>query len=65
MASVPKFIRFFWPILKALRELGGSAKPREVVDLVIEMLGVSSTSVPRSRRSMVVSSLSFEASARK
>lgn len=40
MATGPKFIRFFWPILKALRELGGSAKPREVVDLVVEMLQV-------------------------
>lgn len=41
MPSGPKFIRFFWPILKALRDLGGSARPREVVDLVVEMLGVS------------------------
>jgi len=40
MPSGPKFIRFFWPIVKALRELGGSAKPREVVDLVVEMLQV-------------------------
>jgi restriction system protein len=30
MASGPKFIRFFWPILKALRDLGGSAQPREL-----------------------------------
>lgn len=41
MASGPKFIRFFWPVLAALRELGGSAKPREVVDLVIEKLEIS------------------------
>jgi len=40
MSSGPKFIRFFWPIVKALRDLGGSARPREVVDLVIEMVGV-------------------------
>jgi restriction system protein len=40
MPSGPKFIRFFWPILNALRELGGSAKPREVIDLVVEKLGV-------------------------
>ncbi|MGH9189422.1 MAG: restriction endonuclease [Acidimicrobiales bacterium] len=40
MSSGPVFIRFFWPILAALRELGGSAKPREVVDLVIERLEI-------------------------
>lgn len=41
MSSGPKFIRFFWPIVTVLREVGGSAKPREVVDLVVERLGVS------------------------
>ena len=40
MPSGPKFIRFFWPILTALRDLGGSARPREVVDLVVEMLEI-------------------------
>jgi restriction system protein len=40
MPAGPKFIRFFWPILKALRNLGGSAQPREVVDLVVEMLAI-------------------------
>lgn len=40
MSSGPKFIRFFWPILKALRDLGGSARSREVVDLVVEMLDI-------------------------
>jgi restriction system protein len=37
MAKGPKFIRFLWPTLSALRELGGSAKPREVIDLVLEL----------------------------
>jgi len=41
MESGPKFIRFFWPILSALRELGGSAKPREVIDFVLDKLEVS------------------------
>lgn len=36
MAAGPKFIRFFWPVLAAVRELGGSAKPREVVDLALD-----------------------------
>jgi len=41
MPAGPKFIRFFWPIVAALRDLGGSARPREVVDLAIETHGVS------------------------
>ena len=41
MASGPKFIRFFWPIVQALRELGGAAPPREVVDLATETLSIS------------------------
>ena len=40
MPAGPKFIRFFWPIVAALRELGGAARPREVVDLAIEKLGL-------------------------
>ncbi|MCA1695696.1 MAG: restriction endonuclease [Actinobacteria bacterium] len=40
MPSGPKFTRFFWPVLAALRELGGSAKPREVVDLVLDTLAI-------------------------
>jgi restriction system protein len=40
MPSGPKFIRFFWPIVDALREFGGSAQPREVTDRVIEMLKI-------------------------
>ncbi|MGI9119842.1 MAG: restriction endonuclease [Acidimicrobiales bacterium] len=40
MPPGPKFIRFFWPVLNALRDLGGSARPREVVDLVVEMLDI-------------------------
>lgn len=38
VGSGPKFIRFFWPTLSALREVGGEAAPREVVDRVTEML---------------------------
>lgn len=40
MGSGPKFICFFWPVISALRELGGSAKPREVVDLVLDQLQI-------------------------
>lgn len=41
MPAGPKFIRFFWPTIVALRELGGAAKPREVIDLVVEKSGLS------------------------
>ena len=40
MPGGPKFIRFFWPLIAALRELGGSAKPREAIDLVLDTLAI-------------------------
>lgn len=40
MASGPKFVRFFWPIVAALREAGGSASPRDMVDRAIELVGI-------------------------
>lgn len=40
MSSGPKFVRFFWPLIAALREIGGSATPGEVVDLVVEKLQI-------------------------
>jgi restriction system protein len=41
MPSGPRFIRFLWPTLSALRELGGSARPREVIDRVLEIANIS------------------------
>jgi restriction system protein len=40
VAVGPKFIRFFWPIIGALRDLGGAAPAREAVDLAIEKLNI-------------------------
>lgn len=40
-AQGPQFLNYAIPILKVLRELGGSGRPAEVTDLVIEHLGVS------------------------
>ncbi len=37
----PLFLRFYVPLIEVLRELGGSAKPAEATDLVIEKLGIS------------------------
>lgn len=37
----PRFVRFFWPILESLREAGGTAKPRDVVDRVVEIVSVN------------------------
>ena len=36
-----KFVRYFGPLLDALRGLGGSAKPDEAVDRVVEDLRLS------------------------
>lgn len=37
----PQFIRFFIPIVEVLRNLGGSGRPGEVTDLVIERMNIS------------------------
>jgi len=37
----PQFVRFFQPVLDALNELGGSGRPDEVVDFIIEKLELS------------------------
>jgi len=39
-AKGPKFLRFALPVLDSLRALGGSGKPAEVTDAVIESLGI-------------------------
>ena len=36
-----QFVQYFGPILDALRALGGSGRPREVVDRVARDLGIS------------------------
>lgn len=40
-APQSEFVRWMGPILDALRELGGSGKPREVCDLIAERQGLS------------------------
>ena len=40
MAKGPQFLRFIWPIIQALHDLGGSAGPREAIDLVAERLQI-------------------------
>lgn len=37
----PQFLRFFVPIIEALKELGGSGTAAEVIDLAIDKLGIS------------------------
>ena len=39
--SGPKFVRFFGPVLEALGQLGGSARPPEVYDAIAKKLNVS------------------------
>lgn len=40
-AQGPKFILFFGPLIEALKELGGSGRPEEVKNLIIERLNIS------------------------
>jgi len=37
----PDFIKYFIPILEVLQETGGSGTVAEVIDLVIEKMGIS------------------------
>jgi len=41
VAQGPKFIRFLWPIIAAIREMGGAARPSEVVDRVVDAVGIT------------------------
>ena len=40
-APGPQFIGYFAPIIEALKQLGGSARPAEVRERVVKNLGVS------------------------
>ena len=40
MARGPQFVRFFGPVLDALRELGGSARPGEVEEWIAVQLQI-------------------------
>ncbi len=39
--SGPKFVRFFSPVLQALKELGGSGRPLEVREFIAKQLSIS------------------------
>jgi restriction system protein len=39
-AKGPEFLRFCIPIVETLRELGGSGRPAEITDLVIERMKI-------------------------
>jgi restriction system protein len=40
-AKGPKFVSYFWPLLEALKKLGGSARPAEVREEIAAKLGIS------------------------
>ncbi len=40
-AKGPEFCRFFLPVLDVLKELGGSGRPAEVTDLVLDNMDIS------------------------
>lgn len=39
--SGPQFVGYFWPVIEALKQLGGSARPAEVRERVVKNVGVS------------------------
>jgi restriction system protein len=40
-AKGPRFVSFFWPVIEALKKLGGSARPAEVREEIAVKLGIS------------------------
>jgi restriction system protein len=42
-AQGPKFVGYFWPVIEALKKLGGSARPAEVREEIAAKLGISDT----------------------
>jgi restriction system protein len=40
-AQGPKFVSYFWPVVEALKKLGGSARPAEVREEIAAKLGIS------------------------
>lgn len=40
-AKGPQFIQYFGPIIDALKQLGGSGRPSEVKDIIVENLGIT------------------------
>lgn len=51
MATQARFVRYMSPILESLRELGGSARPREVYDSVARKLEISDAERDEENRS--------------
>jgi restriction system protein len=41
--SGPGFVRYFGPVISALKQLGGSGRPDEVCDIIARELGISET----------------------
>jgi restriction system protein len=41
MKKGPQFVRYFGPVIEALKELGGSGRPTEVCDLIAQRLKIS------------------------
>lgn len=50
-ATQSEFVRWMGPILEALRELGGSGKPREVCDLIAERQNLSDKKLEQTLKS--------------
>ena len=47
----PQFVRYFGPLLDALRALGGAAEPRTAMDKVIELMGIAERNLGETTKS--------------
>lgn len=45
-SKVPQHFRYIIPIVEVLKELGGSGRSSEVIDLIVEKLGISDEELP-------------------
>jgi restriction system protein len=50
-AATDRYVRFYGPILEALRDLGGSATPKEVKAAVIDRMDLSDEDLARTLKS--------------
>ena len=49
--NLPQHFRYIIPIIEALKEMGGSGKPSEVTDKIIEMLNISEEELQKTIKS--------------
>ena len=61
----PRFVAMFGPVLRAVGDLGGSARPREVYEHVAERLGLDADAIADSMAELARDSVVREALAQR